>query len=946
VSQRNHVQLTSSGFEDTNSNSSSTSFTFDAVHESGATQRELYDSCARATIDDVLRGYNGTIFAYGQTGAGKTFTMFGVADAADDELRGIVPRACAQLFDHIAQDAAGTEYTIKCSFLEIYREVVRDLLSPASPALRVRESPDRGVWVDGLSQVFCTSPADIFELLRLGETARATSATNMNAVSSRSHSLFVLELTQKLTDGSTKTGRLNLVDLAGSEKVAKTGASGETLEEAKKINQSLSALGNCIAALTESRSHIPYRDSKLTFILRESLGGNCKTTLLVAASPARSNVEETLSALRFGSRAKLIKNTVTVNVRRSAAQLEELLTFEEWFARRLALELDGADTDTKFLDRRRLARDEYARTGGGGGGGGGDTPQLVSASTSSPSSPSPASAPNNAAQAEALDSALFQIRQLETELVELKNDRAVASGGNAEAVQLRAELEMAKTRDVELEKRLALSERKLLAADDACEAMSLELAQQRLTTQSEIRRAQVAETRSQQALADAERATAATAALESRIVDDQMRVEELMSMVLDLEKDLASAKEARSIAEAAAAEAAQMVLRAQERAATPPLPSTTSTASTTSELESTLADLSTARTESQSLRKQIEILQRLLEERASVEVPPQPTSVAPASSSYEAERASSMAQIKQLTRTAMSQETRIKQLESALLNEQQMRTVEQAQLTELELQCMSLQTASKDKDQVARQLASELASAKRDLADATKRADNFLARLERSTDRLVEVEHLLHQQQQQQQQQAAPLSRIAVPVGGRRVWGGGASTDESSSSSPLRRSEATATIDGDSAAAPPQSPSPGPQASPSRPTPKAIRAAAAAGAELLVPHEPNLSHPERAGFLRLRQPGLLWTKTWRDCYAVLAGKRIYWFFDKTSGEPSGSKSLTGLALLRDAEQRYGTPHSFALLDGERDDELVFAATSDAERSEWVTQIVSRVTKSN
>jgi kinesin family protein 5 len=874
--------------------------------------------------------------------------MFGVDDdASGGELRGIVPRACAQLFDHIAQDTCNTEYTIKCSFLEIYREVVRDLLSPASPALRVREAPERGVWVDGLSQVFCTSPADIFELLRLGETARATSSTNMNAVSSRSHSLFVLELTQKLTDGSTKTGRLNLVDLAGSEKVAKTGASGETLEEAKKINQSLSALGNCIAALTESRSHIPYRDSKLTFILRESLGGNCKTTLLVAASPARSNVEETLSALRFGSRAKLIKNTVTVNVRRSAAQLEELLTFEEWFARRLAHELDGADTETKFVERRRQARDEYVRTGGAtGAAGGANTPQLVSANSSSPSSPL-AAAPPSAAHVEALDSAQFQIRQLETELAELKNDRAVASGNGAEVVQLRAELEMAKTRDIELDKRLALSERKLLAADDACEAMSLELATQRLTTQSEIRRAQVAETRSQQALADADRAVAATAALESRIVDDQMRIEELMSMVLDLEKDLASAKEARTAAEAAATQAAQVILQQQEQqlqqqqtSAAAPSASTTSTNSQQEQLDAALGDLSNARTESQSLRKQIEILQRLLEERAAAELPQAPTSTA----SADADRASSMAQIKQLTRNAMSQDTRIKQLESALQNEQQMRGIEQAQLAELELQCLSLQTASKDKDQVARQLASELASTKRDLADATKRADNFLARLERSTDRLVEVEHLLHQQQLQQQQAGvvAPLSRIAVPVGARRVWGNAGGGEES----PLRRSEAPAVaLDGSSEGVPPpQSPSPGPQ-SPSRPTPKAVRAAAAAGAELLVPHEPNLSHPERAGFLRLRQPGLLWTKTWRDCYVVLAGKRLYWFFDKTSGEPSGSKTLTGLALLRDAEQRYGTPHSFALLDADRDEELVFASTSDAERSEWVTQIVSRVTKS-
>jgi hypothetical protein len=259
----------------------------------------------------------------------------------------------------------------------------------------------------------------------------------------------------------------------------------------------------------------------------------------------------------------------------------------------------------------------------------------------------------------------------------------------------------------------------------------------------------------------------------------------------------------------------------------------------------------------------------------------------------------------------MTQESRIKQLESALLNEQQMRAVEQAQLSELEQQCLNLQTASKEKDQVARQLASELASMRRDLADANMRADSFLGRLETQTNRLVEVEQQLHQAQVSGS--VLTNSRIAVPVGGRRVWG-------------------------DAAASAPAAPET-PTASPIRPSPKAVRVAAASGADLLVPHEADLSHPERAGFLRLRQSGLLWKK-WHDAYVVLAGKRLVWFFDKTSGEPSGSIALAGLALLRDAEQMCGTAHSFALIDADRGDELVFAATSESERSEWVSQIQS------
>ena len=294
-------------------------------HDPKTTQQDIYNLAARKSIDDVIKGYNATIFAYGQTGAGKSFTMFG-PDIVVADLKGIIPRACMHIFEHIANDKEGTEYTIKCSFLEIYKEVIRDLLNPAThgnkQGLKVREAPSRGVWVEGLREEYVSCEQDVINLIQLGEKYRAVSATKMNAVSSRSHSLFILTLHQKSKDGSTKEGRLNLADLAGCEKVAKTGATGETLEEAKKINQSLSALGNCINALTKSKkSHIPYRDSKLTFILRESLGGNCKTTLLVACSPHIFNLEETIGTLQFAKRAKSIKNSVKVNKQRSVAEL-------------------------------------------------------------------------------------------------------------------------------------------------------------------------------------------------------------------------------------------------------------------------------------------------------------------------------------------------------------------------------------------------------------------------------------------------------------------------------------------------------------------------------------------------------------------------------------------------------------------------------------------------
>lgn len=201
-----------------------------------------------------MQGYNGTIFAYGQTGSGKTYTMFGPESSSGHKDLGIIPRACTSLFDQIRSCKDSTEFIIKCSFLEIYREEIKDLLKPDSAKkLRIRESPTKGVWVEGLSEVIVQDEKEVMDLISIGEQSRRIASTLMNSISSRSHSLFVLTLIQKLPDGTTKTGSLNLADLAGSERVGKTGATGETLEEAKKINQSLSALGNCMMALTKTK---------------------------------------------------------------------------------------------------------------------------------------------------------------------------------------------------------------------------------------------------------------------------------------------------------------------------------------------------------------------------------------------------------------------------------------------------------------------------------------------------------------------------------------------------------------------------------------------------------------------------------------------------------------------------------------------------------------------
>ena len=302
-------------------------FTFDRVFDESSTQISVFQDTAVPLVNDVLEGYNATIFAYGQTGTGKTFTMEG--DITSEDFKGIIPRSVEALFKGVELAEEHIEFTFKVSFIEIYMEKIRDLLdgNHLKNNLLIREDKVNGIYIAGVTEVYVTSHEELLNIMGTGSLNRATAATGMNEGSSRSHSVFTITVTQKdLTNQSSKSGKLVLVDLAGSEMVKKTNATGQQLEEAKTINKSLSALGQVIYALTDkTTTHVPYRDSKLTRILQDSLGGNSKTVLIVNVSPSSYNGSETLSTLRFGMRAKSIENKVTVNQTRSVEELEALL---------------------------------------------------------------------------------------------------------------------------------------------------------------------------------------------------------------------------------------------------------------------------------------------------------------------------------------------------------------------------------------------------------------------------------------------------------------------------------------------------------------------------------------------------------------------------------------------------------------------------------------------
>ncbi|XP_009287920.1 kinesin-like protein KIF1B isoform X9 [Aptenodytes patagonicus] len=299
-----------------------------------ASQSRVYNDIGKEMLLHAFEGYNVCIFAYGQTGAGKSYTMMG---KQEESQAGIIPQLCEELFEKI-NDNSNEEmsYSVEVSYMEIYCERVRDLLNPKNKGnLRVREHPLLGPYVEDLSKLAVTSYTDIADLMDAGNKARTVAATNMNETSSRSHAVFTIVFTQKKHDTETdlsteKVSKISLVDLAGSERADSTGAKGTRLKEGANINKSLTTLGKVISALAEvskkkkKTDFIPYRDSVLTWLLRENLGGNSRTAMVAALSPADINYDETLSTLRYADRAKQIKCNAVINEDPNAKLVREL----------------------------------------------------------------------------------------------------------------------------------------------------------------------------------------------------------------------------------------------------------------------------------------------------------------------------------------------------------------------------------------------------------------------------------------------------------------------------------------------------------------------------------------------------------------------------------------------------------------------------------------------
>uniref|UniRef100_A0A8C3PCU4 Kinesin family member 15 n=1 Tax=Chrysemys picta bellii TaxID=8478 RepID=A0A8C3PCU4_CHRPI len=301
-------------------------FTFDHVANMDTTQEAVFSSVAKNIVESCMNGYNGTIFAYGQTGSGKTFTMMGPSDSDNftHNLRGVIPRSFEYLFFLIEREkekaGTGKSFLCKCSFIEIYNEQIFDLLDSASAGLFLREHIKKGVFVVGAVEQVLTSAAEAYQVLTMGWRNRRVASTSMNRESSRSHAVFTITVDSMEKNGEVvniRSSQLNLVDLAGSERQKDTHTEGVRLKEAGNINRSLSCLGQVITALVDvangKQRHICYRDSKLTFLLRDSLGGNAKTCIIANVHPGSRCFGETLSTLNFAQRAKLIKNKAVIN---------------------------------------------------------------------------------------------------------------------------------------------------------------------------------------------------------------------------------------------------------------------------------------------------------------------------------------------------------------------------------------------------------------------------------------------------------------------------------------------------------------------------------------------------------------------------------------------------------------------------------------------------------
>ena len=360
-------------------------YAFDRVFDASSDNKQVYDECTRKIVQNVMDGFNGTVFAYGQTSSGKTHTMFGSKDEP-----GVIPLAVRDVFDAVRR-GSDREFLIRVSYLEIYNEKMMDLFAPeyrggddeSASTLSIRENAERGTYVSGLREEIVTTPSQVLALLELGTKRRHVGATNMNAQSSRSHTIFrmIVESRAFIKDDSPVSGSattststaasavlvstLNLVDLAGSERVSKTGAEGQRALEGSHINKSLMTLGiviNKLAEGVESKGgHIPYRDSKLTRILQPALGGNSKTAIVCAMTPCRAHVDESHSTLRFASRAKCVVNNATVNEVVNASNAMIKKQQQEIAALKKQLEAGGDKVDDKAVEALRRQNAEAER---------------------------------------------------------------------------------------------------------------------------------------------------------------------------------------------------------------------------------------------------------------------------------------------------------------------------------------------------------------------------------------------------------------------------------------------------------------------------------------------------------------------------------------------------------------------------------------------------------
>lgn len=342
-------------------------YTYDHVFGPDASQADVFEGIVMPIVDEVLQGYNCTVFAYGQTGTGKTHTMegrrdedmVGIQERRLAENAGIIPRAVKQVFDHLR--SITDEHSVRVSHLELYNEQLTDLLSPhdaCADTLRMYEDPAKGTFVQGLEDIVVTNEEEIFAVLDKSAMKRRTAETLMNKYSSRSHSVFsiTIHIKESTPEGADllKVGKLNLVDLAGSENVGRSGAIKGRAREAGNINQSLLTLGRVITALVDRHPHVPYRDSKLTRLLQESLGGRNKTCIIATVTPGSHSLEETASTLDYAYRAKSIKNRPTVNQMIAKHVLLKEYT-EEIF--KLKKELDA----TRFKNGVYLPPEEFQR---------------------------------------------------------------------------------------------------------------------------------------------------------------------------------------------------------------------------------------------------------------------------------------------------------------------------------------------------------------------------------------------------------------------------------------------------------------------------------------------------------------------------------------------------------------------------------------------------------